>query len=127
MDFLVERVLSFHVRENKVTNERRRCSMPVKPSEKEEEYFARLELERRRKHEEEHRKKMAAEEKKRLKELHYMHCPKCGMGLSEIDFKGVKVDKCLSCDGIWLDAGELDQISQLEKKTLDKLFGVFKK
>ena len=101
--------------------------MPVRPSEKEEEYFARLELERRRKHEEERHKKIAAEEKRRLKELHHMRCPKCGMELSEIDYKGIKVDKCLGCDGIWLDAGELEQVSSLEKKSLDKLFGVFKK
>lgn len=101
--------------------------MAVGKSEKEEEYFVKLELERRRKQEEERKKKLAEEEKKRLRELHYMHCPKCGMQLHEIDYKGVKVDKCVSCDGIWLDAGELDQISALEKKALDKLFGVFKK
>lgn len=101
--------------------------MPVKPSEQEEEYFARLELQRRRKHEEERQKKIAAEEKRQLKELHHMRCPKCGMQLSEMDYKGIKVDKCLSCDGIWLDAGELEQVSTMEKKALDKLFGVFKK
>jgi predicted Zn-ribbon and HTH transcriptional regulator len=101
--------------------------MPVIPSEQEEAYFARLELERRKKHEEEHRKKIAAEERKRLKELHYMRCPKCGMELSEIDYKGIKVDKCLSCDGLWIDAGELEQISNLEKPSLDKLLRVFKK
>jgi hypothetical protein len=101
--------------------------MPVKPSEKEEEYFARLELQRRRKLEEERHKKIAAEEKRRLKDLHHMHCPKCGMDLSEMDYKGIKVDKCLSCEGIWLDAGELEQVSTMEKKALDKLFGVFKK
>lgn len=101
--------------------------MPVKPSEKEEEYFARMEFERRKQIEEEKRIKMEAEEKERLKELHYMQCPKCGMNLIEIDYKNIKIDKCSSCQGIWLDAGELDSISNLEKSTLDKLFGVFKK
>ena len=101
--------------------------MPVKASEREEEYFARLELERRRKHEEERQKKLAVEEKRRLKDLHHMHCPKCGMQLHEIDYKGVKVDKCVSCDGIWLDAGELEQLSKLEKRALIRLFSVFKK
>ena len=62
-----------------------------------------------------------------MKELHYMRCPKCGMELSEIDYKGIKVEKCLSCDGLWLDAGELEQISKLEKASLDKLLRVFKK
>lgn len=101
--------------------------MPVKPSEKEEEYFAREEFEKKKKEEEETRFRMETEEKKRLKELHYMHCPKCGMNLIEINYKGIAVDKCSSCDGIWLDAGELEAISKLEKGVLDKVFGVFKK
>ena len=101
--------------------------MPIKPSEKEEGYFARLELEQKKKMEEEKHKKLAEEEKKRLKELHHMRCPKCGVELAEIDYKGIKVDKCFSCDGVWLDAGELDAASRLEKTALDKLFGVFKK
>lgn len=101
--------------------------MPVKPSEKEEEYFARLELERRKKDEEEKIKRMAEDEKRRLKELHYMRCPKCGMELSEVDYKGVTVDKCFACDGLWLDSGELATVLTLEKTTFDKIFSVFKK
>ncbi len=101
--------------------------MLKKPSEKEEEYFARLEFERRKKIEEERQKRLEKEEKRRLRELHYMKCPKCGMDLIEIDYKGIKVDKCSSCEGIWLDAGELETISKLEKSVLDKLFSVFKK
>ncbi len=101
--------------------------MEWKPSEKEEEYFARLEFERKKKQEEQKHAKMAADEKKRLKELHYMHCPKCGMELIEIDYKGIKVDKCSECEGIWLDAGEFEMVSRMEKGALDKLFGVFKR
>lgn len=101
--------------------------MEWKPSEKEEEYFARLEFEKRKKQEEEKHAKLTADEKKRLKELHYMRCPKCGMELIEIDYKGIKVDKCSECEGIWLDAGELEAVSKLEKGALDKLFGVFKR
>ncbi|HSP88638.1 MAG TPA: zf-TFIIB domain-containing protein [Ignavibacteriaceae bacterium] len=101
--------------------------MPVKPSDKEEEYFTRQELERKKKIEEEKQKKLAESEKDRLKELHYMRCPKCGMELSEIDYKGIKIDKCFSCEGIWLDAGEMETVSQLEKTSFDKLFSIFKK
>jgi len=50
--------------------------MPVKPSEKEEEYFVWMELEQRKKMEEEKLKKLAEEDKKKLKELHFMRCPK---------------------------------------------------
>ena len=101
--------------------------MPVKPSDKEEEYFSRLEFERKQKLQEHKAAKMAADEKKRLKELHFMRCPKCGMELIEIDYKGIDVDNCSSCEGIWLDAGELEAISKLEKSKLDKLFDVFKR
>jgi len=101
--------------------------MPKKPSEREEEYVARMEFERLKKIEEEKHKKLASEEKKKLKELHRMRCPKCGMELIEIDYKSIKVDKCSECEGIWLDAGELETVAKLEKSGLDKLFGVFKK
>jgi hypothetical protein len=49
--------------------------MPVKPSEKEEEYFARHRTERRR--------AQGTCRKKRLREFHYMRCPMCGMELTE--------------------------------------------
>lgn len=101
--------------------------MPIKASEHEEEYFARMEYEKKKKIEEERQRQLAEEERKRLKELHYMRCPKCGMQLVEIDYKSIKVDKCSSCEGIWLDAGELESVSKMEKGGLDKLFGVFKK
>ena len=85
-----------------------------KPSEKEEEYFARQAIERMKKEAEACQARMAEDEKKRLKELHYMHCPKCGQQLSEIEHKGIKIDRCMTCQGIWLDAGELEQITQKE-------------
>ena len=99
----------------------------MKPSEREAEYFARMEFEKKKKTEKEKHKKLAQEEKNKIKELHYMRCPKCGMELIEIDYKAIKVDKCSECQGIWLDAGELEAISNLEKSGLDKLFSVFKK
>jgi len=100
--------------------------MPVKPSDHEEEYFARLQFEKKKKLEEEKHRKLAIAEKERLKELHFMKCPKCGMELIEIDYKDIKIDKCSECEGIWLDAGELDIVSKIEKSGFDKLFSVFK-
>lgn len=101
--------------------------MSVKPSTKEEEYIARLEFEEKKKREQVRHKKLVAEEKKKLKELHYMRCPKCGMELIEMDYKKLKIDKCSSCQGIWLDAGEFEAVTELEKSALDKFFRVFKK
>ena len=101
--------------------------MSVKPSDKEAEYFARQEFDKKMKLEQENRQRMEEEEKNKAKELHYMHCPKCGMNLIEIDYRGIAVDKCSSCEGVWLDAGELEEVSKLEKGKLDNWFIVFKK
>lgn len=99
----------------------------MRPSEKEEEYFAYMEFERKRKIEDEKQKKLTEQKKKELRDLHYLKCPKCGMELIEIDYKGIKVDRCSECFGIWLDAGELDMVTKLEKTSLDKLFSVFRR
>jgi hypothetical protein len=101
--------------------------MPIKPSEKEEEYFARQMFETKQKVEQEKQQQLAKAERQKAKELHFMKCPKCGMNLVEIDYKSIKVDRCSSCEGIWLDTGELARIVKLEKGALDRLFSVFAK
>jgi len=99
--------------------------MPQK-NENEEEYFIRLEFERAKKVEEDLKKKMLEDERNSLKELHYMRCPKCGMQLVEIDYKGIKIDKCTECDGVWLDQGELEAIVNLDKSVISRLLSGFK-
>ena len=69
---------------------------------------------------------MLEDEKNSLKELHYMRCPKCGMQLVEIDYKGMKIDKCTECDGVWLDHGELEAIVDLDKSVISRLLSGFK-
>lgn len=100
--------------------------MTLTPSESEQEYFARQELERRRKVAQEQEAKLQTEERNNLKKLHWMRCPKCGMELVELEFRGAKIDQCSSCDGIWLDAGELDTVAAAEgggfMQSLQKLF-----
>lgn len=93
---------------------------------KEEEFFARENYEKKKLFYAEKHKELAEAEKKHQKDLHYMRCPKCGMELVEIDYKTIKIDKCTECTGVWLDAGELEAVSKLEKSALDKVFGVFK-
>ena len=50
------------------------------------------------------------EEQAKLKALHFMKCPKCGHDLKEETLQGVTLDRCTFCEGIYLDAGELDQL-----------------
>jgi uncharacterized protein len=52
----------------------------------------------------------AEAEKQRLKEAHWMHCPKCGQQLAAEICGGVEIDVCPSCKGVWLDQGELGSI-----------------
>ena len=81
-----------------------------RPSEKEEDFFKRQEFERLRKIQQEKDEKLKAAERKKLKDAHWMKCPKCGMDLTEIAVKDIKVDKCFSCEGIFLDKGELESM-----------------
>jgi len=101
--------------------------MPVKPTEREEEYFVRIELEMKKQIEERKKKHASKEQREKLRELHFMKCPKCGMDLMEIDFKGMRIDECSACRGMWLDAGEFDALAKIEKPVLERLFNVFKK
>ena len=68
---------------------------------------ARVEREKR----EKERAALEAEsERKRLKDQHFMRCPKCGHEMREEALEAVKVDRCSFCEGIYFDAGELDQV-----------------
>ena len=101
--------------------------MTEKPSRSEEEYFAKAEYEKLKSLAEAKTREMAQGEKERLKELHWMHCPKCGQDLVPVKLHGVEVDRCPACDGLWLDAGELGQVLQREGgSALKKLLDIFK-
>lgn len=100
--------------------------MPVKPSDSEEEYFARQEAERRRKLAAKRQATLQKEERERERALHFMKCPKCGMQLEEIAFVDIHVDKCFNCEGIWLDNGEIERIQAKEAGFVGRLFSVFR-
>jgi hypothetical protein len=98
---------------------------PLKTTKQEDEYFAKQEALKLRQLMVKTREEMAEEEKKRLKQLHYMCCPKCGMKLQTIVVKQVEVDKCFSCGGMWLDDGELEKVSGREHSFFDSMRDVF--
>jgi uncharacterized protein len=100
--------------------------MLQKPSENEDEYFGRLEIELRRKLAAERQAKIKAEEQETARVLHFMKCPKCGMQLEEIVAGGVRIDKCFSCQGVWLDEGELESISTKESGFIGRLLAAFR-
>ena len=83
---------------------------PDKPSSNEEDYFAREEIEKKRKLALQQSQSLAAHQREDLKALHYMKCPKCGMDLHTLTRDEVDLDTCFNCHGVWLDAGELEQL-----------------
>ena len=80
----------------------------------EDDYFAREEIEAKRKLALKQADAMAAKEREERKKLHYMKCPKCGMDLQPLTQGKVEIDTCFNCKGIWLDAGELDELRKLD-------------
>jgi hypothetical protein len=99
----------------------------TKPSNEEDEYFAREEAERRHSLAVEQARKLEQEELAQLKKTHWMHCPKCGFKLEPIKFKQLTVDKCFHCNGTWLDAGELEALAGKEPDLLHRIVAVFKR
>ena len=75
--------------------------------EKEKALLAKMRAEREARAKEE----LTKEEIKRrdeLKKAHWMHCPKCGTKMVEIDYDGVMLDSCNGCDGLFFDRNELE-------------------
>ena len=40
-------------------------------------------------------------------------CPECAAPLVAFELRGVEIDHCVDCGGTWLDAGELEMITEL--------------
>ncbi len=97
-----------------------------KPSQTEGEYFARLEAEKLKKIAEAKRQKFSQAEREKVKELHWMHCPKCGMELHPVPYRGVTLDKCFSCQGVFLDDGELEKLAGQEHGFLKGVLSLFR-
>src|SRR5438552_18431907 len=82
--------------------------MQVKPTQQEEEYFARLEFERRRKVLEERETQAAEEERRRILAVARGRCPKCAGELVPVPYRGVELDKCSRCQGCgWTSASSI--------------------
>jgi uncharacterized protein len=43
-----------------------------------------------------------------------MKCPRCDGNLNESNFEEVAIDTCDKCGGVWLDSGELEQLTRKE-------------
>ena len=89
----------------------------TKPTKTEDEYFAREDAEKAKRLKEKLKQEILEEQKKNIKDICYMKCPKCGGDLTEVVFRGIKIDRCAACNGVWLDSGELEKLAGTEEKT----------
>jgi uncharacterized protein len=84
---------------------------PGKPSQNEDEYFARRDAEWAKARRAELDKLQAAADK----DASALKCPRCNTPLTEREFQNVKLDACTKCKGVWFDAGELELVLLLKK------------
>lgn len=87
-----------------------------KPSQQEGEYFARENAENKRRLALQVRRETAEAERERLKALHHMRCPKCGMEMHEVRLQELEVDLCFACGGAFLDRDDIDVIAAPRQK-----------
>ena len=82
-----------------------------KPSQNENEYFARRDAEWVK----ERRAELDRQEAAAAKAAGTPLCPRCKIPLTEREFQNVKLDACTKCKGVWFDAGELEMVMLLKK------------
>lgn len=76
----------------------------------EDEYFRRKDKEAI----EKLREKMKVAEQAKAAGTSSMRCPRCDGTLKERNFENVSIDTCEKCGGVWLDSGELEQLTKRE-------------
>ena len=45
-----------------------------------------------------------------------MRCPLCDASMREVERRGVRIDVCPECRGVWLDRGELEKLLTAERE-----------
>ena len=60
------------------------------------------------------RAKMKVAEEAKAAGTSSMQCPRCDGTLKESKFEEVLIDTCDKCGGVWLDSGELEQLTKKE-------------
>ncbi len=73
----------------------------------EDEYFVKKERELL----EKLKAKQDGEAKAAAETVAQMKCPKCGAPMEARTFQKIEIDQCTACHGIWLDAGEMEQVA----------------
>lgn len=70
-----------------------------------------------RKEKEQIEKMKAAARERMVREFSRNRCPKCGESLQAMTFRGVPLDKCPGCAGVWLGPKDLQILSSKDHRT----------
>jgi hypothetical protein len=92
--------------------------MPDKPSKNEDEYFAKQSADLIKVRQE----AAFREQQEAQRRLHFMKCPKCGSDLRTEEYHGIEIDRCPECHGMWLDAGEAEDLLRREDEGVINIF-----
>ena len=97
------------------------------PTPEETEYFRKIEAEQKARLRTQLEQVAAEEEARKLREAHWMRCTKCGNEMITVNFRGVAIERCVSCNGVYLDEGELEKLAGDDESgligSLTALFG----
>lgn len=85
----------------------------------EEEYFHRKNQEAI----EKLREKMKVSHEAKAAGTSSMQCPRCDGSLNEMKVEEVTIDTCNKCGGVWLDSGELEQLTKKAGSWFKRLWG----
>ena len=85
----------------------------------EDEYFARENAELIK----QQRARLDEQRQAAERKAHYGKCPRCGADLQEKEFHHVKIDVCNECGGTWLDKGELQMLTHVERNGFSRFIG----
>ncbi len=86
-----------------------------KPAREESDYFSKLDQERLAKLAAERADREATEAAERLRLEHWMRCAKCGNVMETMGFRGVEIERCPHCGGVYLDKGELETLAGTDR------------
>ncbi len=44
-------------------------------------------------------------------------CPQCSVKMEKLKKEGVVIDVCRKCNGMWVDAGEMEKLAEMAQKS----------
>lgn len=64
---------------------------------------------------------------RKIRDLHALHCPRCGYELQTVLAEGLEVETCETCKGVWISRAELEVMVKFtvdrRKNFLTQVFG----